>query len=787
VANEPSLGPWTVMVYMAAQLDAETEAAAVRDLREMEQARLKRNVRVFIQINRPWPSFPQIYKLGKGGARHKGEAPGRDTGKRQTLEEFLKFVRQTDLAEDTALPRRYLLVLWGHSFGLGFGRDHGNPLTIKELCGALQTFSEERKAPLDLLGANACALSYAEAAYELRTVVRFMAASEVAVPFAGWPFERILSAIDESSTTEDVGRMIVDRYVSSFQTRDSFRVAISLLDLSRLQVAKDGDQPAIDFKDRIKTLATNLLGVVGRNDAGATDRLAQVRAAFFSTAAGDVRPLIDLKDLCFRLIDFCTDMTRLQLGGGADLKGLHDAARDLAWDLEPTHSLPEAELPRNLHVDLFGAQPTKPKGSGLIVVHKRHIDLRGLNGLGIFAPFVTEPAVLKRLGLAPEDPKDGDEKKDANDERPEDRRQYDALELIKDTNAEDTKEGWASLVYEVLGAGIPADLVNTVESSASPNRASRAAITQMVVGLDAYFDVLDRRIAAAKKAATDGNAAQAAQQGTTAQNGETAQKQQMASVPDPFLDLQLVGHRRVRDAKSKTQNPAAGPGPLGNAEDAKMVVDSLWALEDTIQDLERAVRRTLTDGTFGLGAGPGGSGSLIGGMYSASDLSKPGGLLSARDLSKPGGLLNAPDLSKPGGLLSAPDLSKPGGLLGPAASDPGPAIVTLVSTAATIAALFAQVGGAFARLETAVGEVETLLALATSGAAGAKGGPPNRLLIRRAFRVAAEAAAEARRTVRGVLADPMYGLGPGPDGVGVEGRLGLARAGGMNSTQLRLI
>ena len=47
---------------------------------------------------------------------------------------------------------------------------------------------------LELLGTNACSMSYLEAAFELKDVVSLMVASQITVPFAGWPYNVILSA-----------------------------------------------------------------------------------------------------------------------------------------------------------------------------------------------------------------------------------------------------------------------------------------------------------------------------------------------------------------------------------------------------------------------------------------------------------------------------------------------------------------------------------------------------------------------------------------------------------------
>ncbi len=56
-----------------------------------------------------------------------------------------------------------------------------------------------------------------------------------------------------------------------------------------------------------------------------------------------------------------------------------------------------------------------------------------------------------------------------------------------------------------------------------------------------------------------------------------------------------------------------------------------------------------------------------------------------------------------------------------------------------------------------------------------------------AFGVLGEVALQARRTIRGVLAHPVYGLGPGPEGLGQAERDALATAAGLNRRNLALL
>ena len=71
-----------------------------------------------------------------------------EMGKPATLTEFLSWSLQWYPAE------HYFLVLWGHAYGLGFGRDHDDPLTLDELKIALSAFFHERSQKPHRSGAH---------------------------------------------------------------------------------------------------------------------------------------------------------------------------------------------------------------------------------------------------------------------------------------------------------------------------------------------------------------------------------------------------------------------------------------------------------------------------------------------------------------------------------------------------------------------------------------------------------------------------------------------------------
>jgi hypothetical protein len=117
---------------------------------------------------------------------------------------------------------------------------------------------------------------------------------------------------------------------------------------------------------------------------------------------------------------------------------------------------------------------------------------------------------------------------------------------------------------------------------------------------------------------------------------------------------------------------------------------------------------------------------------------------------------------------------------------PGLTVVGLdaQTAAVTLIELFALVAESFRDLETAV---ETVEKTAAEVAAGVARNGTGKARLDRAFRIAADASADARLSLRQVLAHPLYGIGPGSRDFGADDRRQLARIGGLHSGALRLL
>jgi hypothetical protein len=743
--------PWTVMLYMAASKDEQTEAAAIRDLEELEKIGTTKEVNVLVQIDRKWPGYSERYVVRKGGSELRGSFPDAaalkrffdtdapeqlgefytantevlrkllgvkdagelrkcfcdknpdvlheafSTGNPIVLQEFVRWARAEFPAD------HYLLVMWGHAFGLGFGRDHGDPLAMPELATALDTSAlhvpNGRKA-VDIIGANACAMSYAEAAYQLKDAADFVVAPEIAMPFAGWPYEAILSEIvgKPRISAEELGKKIIELFMASFKNAFEPRsVALTLLNLKK----------AGDLAPHLKAVTDALRPVIKRNRV--RDQIAN---AFLDTAHGEVRPLIDLFDLCERLMEI----------DGTDAPGVATAARELRTFLN--------------------------RKNGLIVEPKPELaaELEGLRGLGIFAPSVTGAVDLTRLELSKES--------------------YQELSLVK-------KTGWGDVVYEGLKDALePVNkaVADFVSATGAVTREDRMGVAQLLLSIHRSFARLESTVTDSQHTVLgllNGNGGIK----PLGAKGEKATRQSQTEsgrvYGPPYLRLANGSAQQTYSRVAATSDAPANDRLL-------KAVMPLANIEDALARVEKTTKRVLTDSRLGLGATP-----------PKPDL---GATPPKPDL---GATPPKPDL---GATPPKPDLGAT-----PPKPDLGLLSVSMLTgfdngASTLVTGLFGQVVWSLQLLEQAVGKLEGVVQLVlTSPTNGMNGSMPDdyqRRLeeqLKGSFREVTDVAINAKLTLGAVLRHPSQGIGPtSQSGLGAE-RQQLAMLGGLSSRNLSLL
>jgi hypothetical protein len=615
-----------------------------------------------------------------------------------------------------------MLVLWGHAYGLGFGRDHGDPLRLTELVKALHGFRDKRaelqggeKRNLEILGTNACAMAYVEAAYELRHSASYLLASQIEVPFAGWPYDAVLESITEGTTPDQLGANVIDSYVTGLNnplTGD--RVQMSLLDLSHA----DGLRKAIDG------LATAIRGAFKSNRFFDSGRRAAIRDAFIAVPAGDVRPLIDLKELSRALKrDLCDTQSRTFL---ASTFGIPDDKRK--W-LENSAKHLEDKL-KEVETEL---------GQPFLRKMEAHSSLADLGGVGIYVPFVTDEQDLQRLGLEYEPLVS---RRGAQDPKSEtSKATYENLALFSAEHEHGRRGTWPALVYDELSEPIPEELVNLIADIGVTSSSDRSEIAQIVLSIESTFNKLDRVLGIAQMVMT----------------ARMQQTPPVAITLNPNAKQPPLWLMPMRTPTRESENAAP---PVQVSE--PILLEWFRKLEAVLEEVEQATKKGLTQARFGLGptASPRG--------FDADDSIKQGEGAPQRDDHR--GFSD--DSIKQG--EGAPAESKTIARNAVIARDPevGPAFV-----------LFSRAADALRELEQAVSALE--------GQAGASLGADifyrRDLGLRRALAVLCETATSARRTIRNVIANPAYGLGPSSAAFDLDDREELANRAGLSARNLVLL
>ena len=542
MATKPTEKRWTVMLYMAASKDEQTEQAAIRDIRELERVGSTKDVNVLVQIDRRWPGYAERYYVERGISRLDVPLKGTrniNSGKPEVLREFVEWGRR-EFPSDY-----YLLVLWGHSYGLGFGRDHGDALTLPEIAASLDRqylevpIPEDRKA-VDILGANACAMSYAECAYELQDAAEFLLAPEIAMPFAGWPYDRILTDIVDNPAIrpEELGKKIIERFLPSFEEAVEPRnVSLTLL---RLRQARN-------IREHLTKLTTTLSAALtpAKGRPGIREQIAD---AFLDTAHGDVRPLIDLFDLCERLKALDATESDYDRESAAALMG---AANDFSNFL-------------------------RPRGE-LVVEHGASAELEGIHGLGIFAPAVSGTAKLIRLKSSI--------------------KKYEELRLVTDT-------GWSNVAFTQLNHlldPINRSVAEFVNATGATSREDRLGLAQLLVSVHRSFMRLEKALTNSQQQMAGLLNGDAGSQRLERQVERSLRGN--VTFGQPYLRL-AASDGEAAYLRRELKGALTGVESMNAGEEHSSLlhaVEPLAKLEDALANVERTVKRVMTHSSLGLG------------------------------------------------------------------------------------------------------------------------------------------------------------------------------------------
>ena len=437
--------------------------------------------------------------------------------------------------------------------------------------------------------------------------------------------------------------------------------------------------------------------------------------------------------------------------------------------------------PVNGHVGVSRGVKEKSSGSErtrFVVCHKEHESLRELHGLGVFAPFVVDKEVRQQLEIDDlKGEKTGDFKWGEIDvlvgreyDDLKGRAAYERLEIFRGRGS------WPKLVYDLLRREEPDEIV---DASGVVRPAERLQVNQLVVAVEAAFNKLDRVLGVVEEPLATAIAAKGR---APAGAGEI-----LKSFGPP--KLKLAGGLSLADSgKFKMSKPARVDGSRTGA----FIVSTLERIEQAVQLVEKTTKRVVTNRTFGLGPPSSRRPTLMHlGPKQAGDVFGPkqaGDVFGPKQAGDVFGPKQAGDVFGP---------KQAGDVFGPMGSETG-AVLALLSSDAQVAGsavsiLFTQVAFALSQLEQAGATIEFAAAQFLFTPAYVKMLSAEefkesvQLRFSREFGIMKEVSLQARRNIRRILAHPVYGLGPGPEGLGQEERDELAVAAGLSRRNLLLL
>jgi cysteine peptidase C11 family protein len=169
---------------------------------------------------------PERYCLRNGDLVPLPAPAGAEVKRMTALRAFL----QDALVEHPA--EHYVLMLWGHAYGFGYGCPERDRAPFQELADALQEFARQRSVDkLEILVCNSCRIGKVETIYELNGVVRYLVASQVGVPYEGFPMRSVFGELVKapSMAPADLAAAMVKRYCDWYRQRT---VSMTMIDLA---------------------------------------------------------------------------------------------------------------------------------------------------------------------------------------------------------------------------------------------------------------------------------------------------------------------------------------------------------------------------------------------------------------------------------------------------------------------------------------------------------------------------------------------------------------------------
>lgn len=311
-------GTRTIMIYLIGSDLESSQGSASKDIEEMLGSDFNTsdvNILVYAGGTTHWRNSTfnskenAIYEVdGKKIEKVKAYDLKKMTNP-ETLTEFIDYVYknyESDL---------YGLILWDHGGGplYGYGLDENDKtkdsMSLVEIDKALKDSQLIEETKFEFIGFDACLMSSIEIANMFKEEANYLIASSDVEPGDGWDYD-FLGEIDSSTTSEELGKQIIDYYYNYYQVLSSYygydynpEITLSLIDLRSI----DSLIKSVDdlFGEVDSSITVNTYSKISRGASRA------VMYGYNDNSATQY-DLVDLYDLVEELGDYDGKSSRVQ-------------------------------------------------------------------------------------------------------------------------------------------------------------------------------------------------------------------------------------------------------------------------------------------------------------------------------------------------------------------------------------------------------------------------------------------------------------------------------------------
>jgi len=233
---------WAMLAYIAG--DNNLSDNGLEDIQEMCEVGASRTSHVGVQIDTIGEHDGAIrYEISEPdptGAAHRvviERLDEPDSGNPEVLFQFLHWGLRRYPA------RHRLAVVWNHGAGFRTSRrdiaydDYGSSLDMNELQRTLRRAGLGTRNKLGILGFDACLMNMLEIAYQLRNETEFIVGSQQTEPGDGWPYDKVLAAVNTGPTPEQMAKQIVRVYMRECRAVGDSNVTQSAVRTDRVEAA----------------------------------------------------------------------------------------------------------------------------------------------------------------------------------------------------------------------------------------------------------------------------------------------------------------------------------------------------------------------------------------------------------------------------------------------------------------------------------------------------------------------------------------------------------------------